>query len=131
MDWTEKALKHVVFGALFVVPFIVFVVDSSQVFPFITGKNFLFRVLVGTSFFAWLGLIFFREEYRPKKSLLLLSVSILVAVMFLAGLFGIEPKQSFWSNFEAHCTQKNYGKNSGILRLLQVLELGFLRWLNF
>ena len=100
MDWTEKALKHVVFGALFVVPFIVFVVDSSQVFPFITGKNFLFRVLVGTSFFAWLGLIFFREEYRPKKSLLLLSVSILVAVMFLAGLFGIEPKQSFWSNFE-------------------------------
>ena len=100
MDWVEKALKYVVFGALFAIPFIVFVVDSSQVFPFITGKNFLFRLLVEVGFLAWLGLIFFKEEYRPKKSLLLLSVGIFVAVMFVAAVFGIEPKQSFWSNFE-------------------------------
>lgn len=96
----ETLLKYVVFAGIFVIPFLVFLVDSSQVFPFITGKNFSFRVIVGILFFAWLALAFLREEYRPKTSPLLAAVALFVGVMFIANIFGIEPKQSFWSNFE-------------------------------
>ncbi len=100
MQGLDKVLKYIVFIGIFLVPLIPFFVDSSQVFPFITGKNFSFRVIVGVTFFAWLALAFLREEYRPKKTLLLGSVTVFVGIMFFANIFGVEPRQSFWSNFE-------------------------------
>lgn len=100
MKTLEDLSKYIVYAAIFAVPFIVLVVDSSQLFPFVTGKNFLFRTLVELSFGFWLILSLTKVEYRPKRSTLLLSVGIFVAMMFVSNVFGVEVEKSIWSNFE-------------------------------
>ena len=42
---TSNILKYFIYGCLFLIPFIPLVVTSSMYFPFITGKNFSFRIL--------------------------------------------------------------------------------------
>lgn len=81
-------------------PFIPLFVSSSLFFPFITGKAFAFRIIVEIVFAAWIILALLDREFRPKKSLVLWSVIILVIVAALATLFGANPHHSFWSNFE-------------------------------
>ena len=64
----EKALRWVVLGGVFALPFIPFIVSSSLFFPFITGKGFAFRLLVELMVGAWLALAFVNPEYRPRRS---------------------------------------------------------------
>ncbi|NQV88106.1 MAG: O-antigen ligase family protein [Parcubacteria group bacterium] len=96
----EKYCKYIAYTVIFLIPFIVFIVDYSQLFPFITGKNFLFRFLIEIAFGAWMMLALLNEKYRPKKSILLTSVIIFVGLMFVANILGVEPRKSFWSNLE-------------------------------
>lgn len=85
---------------LFVTPFIPLYVSRVLFFPFITGKAFIFRTIVEIVFAAWVFLAIFYKEYRPKKSALLIALSVFVAVVALATIFGANPYKSFWSNFE-------------------------------
>ena len=93
-------LKAVVYGGLFLVPFLTLYVANDYFFPFITGKNFWFRIVVEIVFAAWAVLCLIDVKYRPKFSWILTSFSVFLVVMFLANLFGIHPDSSFWSNFE-------------------------------
>lgn len=97
----ESALLWVVrlgFGLIvFLTPLLV---TSSLFFPFITGKNFFFRIVVEIVFAAWLGLAFGSQEYRPRRNFLFWSVSLFISSLTLATLFGANPYHSFWSNFE-------------------------------
>lgn len=88
------------YGSLFAVPFVLLIVSSSMFFPYITGKNFAFRILVEIGFVAWALLALIDKAYRPKFSWILVSVASLVGVMFFANLFGEYAPKSFWSNFE-------------------------------
>lgn len=76
------------------------VVSGSLFFPYITGKNFFFRIIVELTFGAWLGLVALNRAYAPKRGLLLLAVLLFFAAQVLATLFGVNPYHSFWSNFE-------------------------------
>ncbi len=69
-------------------------------FPFITGKNFTFRIVTEIIFAAWLILALTDKAYRPKKSWILYSLTIFVGVMALADIFSANPFKSFWSNYE-------------------------------
>ncbi|MEK7596871.1 MAG: O-antigen ligase family protein [Patescibacteria group bacterium] len=93
LKWTAVAG---VFGVLFV-PFIV---ADSMFFPFITGKNFMFRILVEVAFSAWLLLSLRDASVRPRKSVILWAFVAFVAIIGLADVFGQGPWKSFWSNFE-------------------------------
>lgn len=93
-------LKVVVFGGLFAVPFLTMYVENEYFFPYITGKNFWFRIIVDVTFIAWTLLALYEPKYRPKWSWLLGSFGVLLVVMFFANLFGVHPPSSFWSNFE-------------------------------
>ena len=93
-------LKLVVFGTLFAVPFLTLYVENSYFFPFITGKNFWFRILVDVGFAAWTILALYDAQYRPKISNILYGFGALLVVMFFADAFGQHPPSSFWSNFE-------------------------------
>ena len=44
--YMTTAVRYVVLGALFLIPFIPLYVANSLFFPFITGKGFAFRILV-------------------------------------------------------------------------------------
>ncbi len=93
-------MQYLVYAGIFILPFIVFFVDASHVFPFITAKNFPFRIIVEIIFGAWLILAFLDKKWRPKKSWLLGSATLFVGIMFIANITGMYPYKSMWSNFE-------------------------------
>ena len=94
---------------LFTTPFILVVVTTGTLFPYIVGKYFFFRLLAGLTFITFLaGVIFDRqraEEYWSRflkmiKSPLGIAVGVFTFIFVLSGFFGVDPAFSFWSNFE-------------------------------
>jgi len=100
---SEKAIRNIVYvikGGLFVLPFLSLVVVDFLFFPFITGKSFFFRMIVEVLFFLWVFVMVFDKNYRPKKSSILIILSVLLFILTLATIFGENPYRSFWSNYE-------------------------------
>ncbi|HVU06309.1 MAG TPA: O-antigen ligase family protein [Candidatus Paceibacterota bacterium] len=93
-------LKKTAIATIFSVFIIPFIVPGDMFFPFITGKGFLFRVLVEIGFAAWLLLSLRDASVRPRKSWVLWAFGAFVAVIGIADIFGVNPWKSFWSNFE-------------------------------
>jgi O-antigen ligase len=93
-------LKGLIIGGLFASLIVPFITISDLYFPFITGKAYAFRVLVEVIFGLWLVLAIFDKQYRPKKTLTLISFVVFLVVMFFANLQGLNPAYSFWSNYE-------------------------------
>lgn len=93
-------LKVIVYGGLFAIPFLTLYVANDYFFPYITGKNFAFRIIVEVIFAAWAVLMLLDARYRPRFSWVLSTFSVLLIVMFFANLLGQHPQSSFWSNFE-------------------------------
>ncbi|RJQ36764.1 tetratricopeptide repeat protein [Candidatus Parcubacteria bacterium] len=100
MSDTEKTLSWTLKIGLLVTPFLVFVVTRSLYFPFITGKNFLFRVLIELLAVVWVYAAFRFPRFRPRSSTIAWAVLAFLIVMGAATAFGISPYHSFWSNFE-------------------------------
>jgi tetratricopeptide (TPR) repeat protein/O-antigen ligase len=96
----EKFLRGVVLTGVFALPFIALYVANSMFFPFITGKNFAFRIITEIVAGAWLALAFIRSEYRPRSSWLLWAFAAFVVIIGIADIFGVYPMKSIWSNYE-------------------------------
>ena len=111
----ESIIKKIVIGCLFVIPFIALHVADSGLFdvlswfgggqlffPFISGKNLLFRILVEIAFAGWAILAIKDAAYRVnvKKTPLLLTYGIFIIILFVADIFGVDREKSMWSNFE-------------------------------
>jgi len=117
MKRTEQYLVWAIrigLGALLLTPF---VVSGSMYFPFITGKNFFFRVVVEIIFGAWVALATIAPQYRPRRSPMLLALIAFTGVITLATIFGVDPYHSFWSNLE---------RMEGLLTHLHLLALFFV-----
>lgn len=157
---TNKFLKWVIYIALAIVPFLAFYVSgfgvgaswNAMLFPYITGKNFAFRILIEIAAAAWLMLMILNKEYRPKKSIILYAYSAFVFVLLLADIFSVNPVRSFFSNFERmegfishvhiflyfvllvsiYKTEKAFSKYKEVLFIsnIPVLILGFLQLLG-
>jgi len=93
-------LKFLTLGGLFVIPFLVFLVADGYFFPYITGKNFAFRIIVEIVTASWLGLALLEPKYRPKKSYIVTAFLAFLGIMFLANWQGVSRISSFVSNFE-------------------------------
>ena len=96
----QKTLHNIVLGGLFLIPIIPFIVFNDLFFPFITGKAFVFRIIIELAFGAWIILTLTDISYRPKRSWLLYTFAIFIAVITIADVFGVNFYRSFWSNFE-------------------------------
>jgi len=92
--------RAIVLCGVFALPLLPLIVSNSLFFPFITGKNFTFRIFVEIMFGAWVILALYDERFRPKFSWILGSMAWLLIVMALADAFGMSPFKSFWSNYE-------------------------------
>ncbi|MBA3789284.1 O-antigen ligase family protein [Patescibacteria group bacterium] len=95
-----KITRWVVLGALFIIPFLPLFVANSFFFPFITGKNFAFRILVEIALAGWVLLTLIDARYRPRFSWTFVLFSALVVWMAIADAFAVNPAKAFWSNFE-------------------------------
>ena len=96
----NRVVEWIVKIGLLVVPVLPLVVTRSLYFPFITGRNFAFRIIIEIIFVFWLWLMMSDAKYRPRSSYTLYSFIALIVVLFLATIFGISPYKSFWSSFE-------------------------------
>lgn len=96
----ERALRYVILACVFILPFLALYVARSLFFPFITGKNFAFRILVEIAASGWIALALLNPVYRPKRTWLLWAFSAFVVVIGIADIFGVYPFKSFWSNYE-------------------------------
>ena len=96
----KDLLRFVVLACIFATPFICLYVAESMFFPFITGKNFAFRILVEIMLGAWMLLMFIDATYRPKFSWVLAAAGTFLAVIAVADFHGVNPFRSFWSNYE-------------------------------
>ncbi|MDB4992182.1 MAG: hypothetical protein JWL75_427 [Parcubacteria group bacterium] len=97
---TKTIARWVTIGALFIIPFLGLYVANSMYFPFITGKNFGFRILVEIAFAGYLVLIACDKRYRPRFSWTLVWYKALAIWMILANILAVNPHKGFWSNYE-------------------------------
>lgn len=105
----NSATKFLIITGLVIVPFIPLYVANGMFFPFITGKAFVFRVVVQIIFALWLILVL-RERNTPVHGTaqsvvpringLNIFITIFVGFMLIADLAGLNPLRSMWSNFE-------------------------------
>ncbi len=98
--YAESFLAPVIIAGLFFIPFLPLVVSGSLFFPYITGKAFVFRLIVEIIAMAWLVLALQSPKYRPQRSGIILAALAFVASLVLATIFSDNPYRSFWSNFE-------------------------------
>ena len=97
----SKYLKRVIVIGLFAAAIITpFYVSTAMFFPYITGKNFLFRIVVEMIFALWLILALSDARARPKSSPVLWAAVATLSALILSTIFGVDPYRSFWSNFE-------------------------------
>ena len=96
----KDVLRFVIIGGLFIIPFLTLYVANGSFFPYITGKNFAFRVIVEVILALWVVLACYDATYRPRFSWILATFSTLIVVMFAANLHAVNQTTAFWSNFE-------------------------------
>lgn len=96
----NQFLKGLVWTCLGVIPFLAWYVADSMFFPFITGKNFMFRLLVEIALASWLVVAIKEPIYRLRGSLLLYMYSAFILAIGIADAVGIDSHASFWSNYE-------------------------------
>ncbi len=96
----KNVSRYVIFIGLWSVLLIPFYVATSMFFPFISGKNFAFRIIIEIMFALWVYLAYIDVKYRPKLSWLLKTIGIFVIVMLIADIFAVNPMKALWSNYE-------------------------------
>jgi O-antigen ligase/Flp pilus assembly protein TadD len=100
-----KYLRWAILGGLCLVLFVPFIVADGGIFPnmffpYITGKNFIFRILVEIIFGLYVLLALREPKYRPRASTLLWVLGAFVLWGAIAVFTSVDPVKSFWSNFE-------------------------------
>lgn len=93
-------LRYGILSGIFLILFIPLYVSNEMFFPFISGKNFAFRIIVEIAFALWLILAYRDASYRPKKTWMVIAFGIFVAILAVADIFGENFYRSFWSNYE-------------------------------
>lgn len=96
----KDILRGAVLIGLFLVPFLTLYVANGFFFPFITGKNFAFRIIVEVVLALWVVLACYDRQYRPRFSWILASFGTLMLVMLVANVLAVHPTTALWSNFE-------------------------------
>ncbi len=96
----NNIIKNTIKTILFAIPAISMVVVGDMYFPFITGKNFLFRIAVELVLCLYIVLAFADKTYRPKWNGFLMAFASFVGVMFVADIFAVNSTKAIWSNFE-------------------------------
>jgi O-antigen ligase len=98
MTKTERILKYLVYIGLVILLATPFIFIGDLYFPYITGKSFVFRVIVEILIAIWLILAILYPKYRPKKSWILISFILFTLSLFISNLFGVDQTVSLWGN---------------------------------
>ena len=96
----ETILLRSIKMVICLIPFLPLFIAPSVMYPYVTGKNFAFRILIEVASVLYIWLIVLNKHYRPSNSVMSIAVFIFTLVVGLADIFGTNPYNSFWSTFE-------------------------------
>ena len=96
----NTVVRYAIFAGLWAILLVPFYVANQMFFPFISGKNFAFRIIVEIIFALWVYLAYVEPKYRPKFSWLAKAIALFVVVMLVADIFAVNPSKAIWSNYE-------------------------------
>jgi O-antigen ligase len=94
--WYENILKFGVIISL--VSF--FILNRSLYFPYITGKQIYFNILVELMMVLWVAMVVKYPELRPKKSWITWSLVSFFGALLISSFFSIDFNLSFWGDAE-------------------------------
>ena len=100
MSTLEKALLWSLRIGIFALLYTPFIIAQDAFFPFITGKNFYFRIVIELLAGLWVMLAILRPEFRPRKNPIFIAFGVFTIALIFATIFSVDPYHSFWSNFE-------------------------------
>lgn len=96
-------LKILTIG-LYIAPLSFFLFYQKTVYPMITLKFISFFIVIELLFLVWIALILWFPEFLPVgrqaargKSLILVSLLVLLNILTITSMMGINPARSFWS----------------------------------
>lgn len=113
----DKTLSYTILFGLLLVLFVPFIIANYQLFPFITGKGFTFRIGVEVLLALWVVLFLRNKAYMPRFSWIMGSLLIFTGIIGIADAFGLNPYKSFWSNYE---------RMEGYISILHLLAYFFI-----
>ncbi|MEK7643942.1 MAG: O-antigen ligase family protein [Patescibacteria group bacterium] len=96
VDFLVRGLKIILYGT----PALFLLASEYFIYPFVSTKVFVFRILVEimAAMYLWLALI--AREYRPRQGPLSLALGAYFIIQFLSGVFGVNFYRSWVGNFE-------------------------------
>lgn len=100
-DWSlDRVLIVIIKSMVYVALFTPLIVVSDFFFPFVGPKSIIFMGAVQVLFAAYVLLIIYYPEYRPKFNILAIALLSYLGILILTTLTGVNPMRSFWSNQE-------------------------------
>ncbi|MDD4784276.1 MAG: hypothetical protein WC483_06125 [Candidatus Paceibacterota bacterium] len=93
--FSEKILRNIIYWLTILTAFTPGIYYTGLIFPYITAKIIIFRVIVAIMLFCYVLLILKDKKYLPPKNAILLSFLLFVAVCFISGQFSFDRSQSF------------------------------------
>jgi O-antigen ligase/tetratricopeptide (TPR) repeat protein len=118
----DSFLRRSLIVLLCSIPFIPLIIANPLFFPFITGKNFAFRIIVELALLLWAVLALRDPSLRPRWSSLPVLILALLASAGISTILAENPAKAFWSNFE---------RMEGWIGLLHSTAYFFLLWCAF
>jgi len=97
---SEKIIKNILKWGSFLVFVSFFLIIEKLYFPYVTGKQLYFNILIEVLLWLWFYLILKYPQNRPRLSLVGWSLSIWLFVLLLSSLFGVDFNLSFWGDTE-------------------------------
>ncbi|MFH1890900.1 MAG: O-antigen ligase family protein [Candidatus Kuenenbacteria bacterium] len=124
-------LKYAVWSCLYLILLTPLLLSSKFIFPFISLKAFYFRIAVEAAIFLYVMLALANSYYKPKMNSLVWTIFGFGLIIFITGLFGVNPYKSFWGTIE---------RAEGFLTISHLIAYFFILsqmiktkrdWLNF
>ncbi len=98
MFLTEKIVKYLLYFTLLIPPLSI---AKGLLFPFVSGKAYLFRFGVEIALFFWVILLIKEPKYRfDFKNLLVISGFLYILAMSVTAILGVDWIHSFFSEIE-------------------------------
>lgn len=99
MDF-KQFLKGIIWVGLWALLATPFIVSPGTFFPYISAKNFSFRIIMEIVFASWLILVLLDKYFANKRSWVSVSITVFTLTLAISTLLSANPFKSFWSNYE-------------------------------
>lgn len=101
---TKEKLEKIYFSVIewgtYLALFSPLIFIKNYFFPFVVPKTIFFRLVVDIIFIAYILLAVSNKKYRPRISLLTITIAIFLGILVLTSITGVNFERSFWSVFE-------------------------------